>query len=87
MPADETYSKIQFNGLYAELSCSQCTLSINGQLCYSGANINRDVVDLGKCLPYLREGKNIAVIDSDLRGSTDTLSTIYAELSIQPASC
>ena len=88
LPDNIQYSEVMIKSASAELTCNECSLSINGNNCYyQKGSVNKEVVDLGRCAAFMKEGKNSMGITSTARTSSDRVTQMLIEMEVKPVNC
>jgi len=84
LPYNEKYTEARFLGMNGELSCNDCSLTINGQRCFSQkGSVTKEVVDLMSCVNILKEGKNAVEVSSPIKTSVNQISKVYVEMEVR----
>ena len=88
IPTDLAYDEVRILQVSGDLTCNDCSLTVNGQQCYyTKGSVNREIVDLSSCLSFLKEGENTVQVTSSTKGSANSLAEIYVDMQVKPANC
>jgi len=88
LPDNIQYNEVMIKSASAELTCDECSLIINGNNCYyQKGSVNKEVVDLGRCTSFMKEGKNSIGITSTARTSANRVSQIFVEMEVKSLNC